>query len=161
PRASGMEPLEPRVLLSAITSAADGDWSNPGTWVGGTVPGVGDSVLIASGHDVTLDQNVIGALGDDNGTPTDPTDDKGLVVQGRLIFDPNTSLELHIEENIHIDGGELEMRPASASIVHTIIFDNIDETEFVGGGMSVLASDVGLWTTAAGILHAIGAWQPP
>lgn len=39
---------------SQITSAADGAWTNPATWVGGVVPTASDVVIIAASHDITL-----------------------------------------------------------------------------------------------------------
>ena len=53
------------------------------------------------------------------------------------------------------------MRPASPAILHRLRFVDIDETAFVGGGMEVLDTDVGLWTTGNGLLDAVGAVKTP
>ena len=49
--------LAGQVWATTYTSVADGDWSNGATWDIGSVPGVGDNVVI-DGEDVTIDQDV-------------------------------------------------------------------------------------------------------
>ncbi len=139
--------LEPRLLLSTITSVGTGDWSDPNTWDLGTTPGAGDDVVIGSSDTVTYDTTDSDILG-------------SVDIDGTLTFDANTSLGLYSEGNIEVSG-VLEMNPASASVVHTITFENIDETAFVGGGTSVLATDVGMWITGDGMLDAIGTYKKP
>src|SRR5207253_1085441 len=53
--------------------------------------------------------------------------------------------------------GTLTMRPSSPTVRHTIVFTGVDEAAFVGGGMAVLGTDVGLWTMGSGVLDIAGA----
>ena len=47
--------------------------------------------------------------------------------------------------------GTLVMRPGDS-----LIFTNVDESRFVGGGLVVVPSDVGLWIMGHGLLDAVG-----
>jgi hypothetical protein len=58
------------------TSTGSGNWNTSGTWSPSGVPGAGDSVVIASGHNVTLNANGICGV---------------LNVVGTLTYDSNTS----------------------------------------------------------------------
>lgn len=87
-----------------------------------------------------------------------PTVLPGLVVQyGEVVeFDPDVSTHLQVTGNIVV-AGTLRMRPSSPDVVHTIEFVDVDESQFVGGGMVPLESDVGLWVVADGVLDAAGS----
>lgn len=71
-------------------------------------------------------------------------------------FDPNVSTTVHVRGNVVV-AGTLRMRPANPQVVHHLVFDNVDESRFVGGGHQVLATDVGLWVTGDGVLDAVGS----
>ncbi len=148
-----LEALERRALLDAIT-VASGNWNDPSTWQGGLVPVSGDIVTITAGHTVTYND-------------TTPDTLASLNIHGLLSFNPSLTLELVSKGNIHVtDTGELEMRPASASVKHTVTFVEVDESKFVGtadpaNGMKVLDTDVGLWVTDGGLLDAVGTEKTP
>lgn len=71
-------------------------------------------------------------------------------------FDPNVSTTVVVRANVIVQG-TLVMRPARPDVVHTLRFEGIDESKFIGGMVTApVASDVGLWITGAGILDAQG-----
>lgn len=115
-------------------------WSNPAAW-GGAVPGSSSVAVISK--PVLLDVNATVA---------------GVVIQpgGELIFDPARSLVLNSSGNVVVEG-KLTMRPSSVGIVHRLSFINVKESSFVGGGMVVLSTDVGLWVMGAGVLNVAGS----
>jgi hypothetical protein len=122
-----------------------GPWSDPQTWAGGTVPAAGSRVAIAG--PVVLDVDAaVGGL--------------DIARGASLTFAPASSLVLRSTANI-VNAGLLVMRPTLPSVVHRIEFAGIDEAKFVGGGMSVLATDVGLWVMDDGRLDLFGSPRSP
>lgn len=126
---------------ATITTVKSGLWSSPSTWSGNRVPGVNDEVTITAGHDVLYDV----------------VDSKihGMTVAGTVTFDPNKSVKLDSDANVVVNG-QLAMVPKDATINHTLRFMNVNEGAFVGGGMDVLPSDVGLWVMGDGQLYTKG-----
>ena len=127
-------------LAGTLSIPAD-RWSNPQSWPNGRVPRANDKVVVAKPILLDVDAVVAGVL---------------IEPAGQLLFDPSRSVLLQSKGNVEVRGA-LVMRPGAATTNHTLRFINVDETDFVGGGMQVLASDVGLWLTGAGVLDAAGA----
>jgi hypothetical protein len=71
-----------------------------------------------------------------------------------LRFNPARNVTLELRGNLVVRG-TLEMKP-NKGVRHILRFVGIDETRFVGGGMDVLASDVGLWVMGSGKLDIRG-----
>lgn len=115
-------------------------WSDPSTWTG-RMPSEDDVAVIA--RTVVLDRDVRLA---------------GLLIRpgGELVFDPDRSRTLDSSSNIVVEGS-LVMQPATPRTVHRIVFRGVDENAFVGGGMDVLDSDVGLWVMGRGKLRLKGS----
>lgn len=126
---------------SCCTAPTGGRWSDPATWVGGAVPSSGQHVAVTSAVVLDVDAEVSGLTIEDGAT---------------LSFDPSSSRTLTTTENVVVMG-TLAMRPASAEIVQKIAFTGVKESRFVGGGMQVLDTDVGIWVTGNGFLDIAGA----
>ncbi|MFW6347415.1 MAG: beta strand repeat-containing protein, partial [Cyclonatronaceae bacterium] len=103
------------------------DWSNTATWVGGAVPGSGDSVELS--HTVTLDQDATVAE---------------LVINsggGELNFDSNNRiLTIDADGVLNNDGGSFDANngtvvfDGAGSISGTITFNNLDVSGEVNPG---------------------------
>jgi hypothetical protein len=131
------------VAAGAVTSTTGvHDWSDPTAWRSGRIPRPGDSVEIASGASITLDQDA---------TVSGVTVD----ADAALTFDTSRSVTLGSTANVIVYGG-LTMIPSDASVTHRLDFLNVDDSLFVGGGMDPIASDVGLWVMGDGVLNLQG-----
>lgn len=86
----------------------------------------------------------------------------GVVVRagGRLIFQPRRSRTLRSSGNVVVKG-KLVMHPDSRKVSHRLVFVDVDESRFVGGGMEVLGSDVGLWVMNSGVVDLVGSVRRP
>ena len=69
--------------MATITSNSSGNWATGSTWVGGSVPAAGDSVVIAHGHKVTLNTNI------------QSTKTGDVTIDGNLHFATNGKMHLH------------------------------------------------------------------
>ena len=76
-----------------------------------------------------------------------------------LVFDPNNDTTLTMTGNL-IVRGTLIMRPANGNVDHVIRFTGINESNFAGGGMDPIASDVGLWVMGSGRIILEGESKP-
>jgi hypothetical protein len=123
-----------------VTVAGARRWSDPGAWPQG-VPGP-ESIAVVSRR-IVLDRDASVA---------------GVIIEpgGELVFEPTASRTLRSTGNVVIQG-RLVMHPASAAVDQLIVFQGVDETRFVGGGMDVKATDVGLWVMGAGVLDLHGS----
>jgi hypothetical protein len=124
---------------ATITSVQSGNWSNPATW-GGVVPAASDAPVIAAGQTVILDTDATIA---------------GLQITGTLQLSTAKAVTLRTTQNIIVTG-RLEIKPASATVKHVLRFTGINESNFKGGGMDPLTSDVGLWVMGSGKLDLQG-----
>ena len=129
---------------ATVRSRRNGPWSSRSTW-GGRVPKKGDSVVV--GHDVTLGKSTrVGGL--------------TITPGGRLVFSPQRSVSLVSRRNVVVRG-RLVMRPANAGKRHRLVFAGVREGNFKGGGMQVIAGDIGLWVMDRGAVSIAGAEKTP
>lgn len=77
-----------------------------------------------------------------------------LEIEGTLTLDPTKSITITTNSNIIVTG--LLISKPEATVIHRILFTGIDESKFVGGGDTVLSSDIGLWVMGAGQLDLQG-----
>lgn len=143
----GCAPSKPAPVIATLGTVRSGDWSLPATW-GGRIPGEQDSVEIHAGHIILFDMAAATVSG------------MRILNGGALLFSPDNNATLTSTANVVVEG-KWEMRPASAAIVHVLRFTGVDESLFTGGGMDVIAGDIGLWVMGAGQLHLEGAHQFP
>ena len=141
--ALGCAPMSFKSLTGTIASVKSGNWSDASTW-GGKVPNTTDVVDIAAGHVITYDLPKAAIAG------------LQIATSGSLVFDPSKNTVLESSGNI-VNEGLLKMIPSSQSIKHTLRFIGVVENNFVGGGMDVLSTDVGLWVMNNGQLDLQGA----
>jgi hypothetical protein len=124
---------------AASVTAARYRWSDPDAWSDG-VPGPKQVAVVTKSILLDVDVEVAGVV----------------VERGaQLIFDPAASHRLKSSGNVVVRG-RLVMHPASAAIDHRLVVTGAEESAFVGGGMDVLASDVGVWVMGSGRLDLAG-----
>lgn len=128
-----------------IKTIQSGLWSDPNTWDGGKLPLTSDKAII--NHVVIIDTSEGVA---------------GVEINNTLSFKIDADIELVSSGNIIVNG-VLQMVP-NPDVDHSIRFRGIDENKFVGGGETVLDSDIGMWVMGNGQLMLQGGrpfnWNP-
>lgn len=140
----GLVNFAPGQASESVVSATSGNWSDPKTWNGGKVPSAWAHVRIKAKHTVSLDSSAKVF---------------GLDVKGVLEYSTEQSTEKQIvlrsNRNVVVTG-TLKMGYADDQ-QHQLRFVDVDQSAFVGGGLDVLDSDVGLWVMEDGQLLAEGS----
>jgi len=77
-------------------------------------------------------------------------------------FDPGADTKVTTSGNVVVLG-TLRMRPSSAGYEHFLQFTNVDESKFIGGGMTHndAPNDIGLWVEDTGVLDISGTPVTP
>jgi hypothetical protein len=81
-----------------IQSSGSGNWTSGSTWVGGVVPGCGDSIVIMSGHSISISSNI--PL---NTCPAYIP----ITLSGTLVFSNGRKLQLPCGSRIYLFSGGL------------------------------------------------------
>src|SRR5262249_50248447 len=97
--------------------AGSGRWSDRSTW-GGSVPGPNAAVTIDGPVLLDMDASVATLI---------------VAPGGSLTFEPSTDHTLTSSGNV-IVRGTLSMVPASSQVNHRMVFVDVDESKFQGGG---------------------------
>ncbi|MBK7142543.1 MAG: hypothetical protein IPH75_10725 [bacterium] len=109
-----------------VTSAQSGSWTDPNTWAGGVVPTQSDSVLIASGHVISID-------------------DRNAACQSITFADTSAHIDLNAKSTLSIYGNM-----ALAAQTHNVFSAGWSSdsayVRFAGGATQTLSG----WSTSAG-----------
>ncbi|HLF43959.1 MAG TPA: right-handed parallel beta-helix repeat-containing protein [Acidimicrobiia bacterium] len=142
-----MRSTSPIFALALLLAACTAD-SSP-TTVGGPTT-VTEPVTTTSGSG-TIERTPVMVSGDQAFPEgfTIPADES-------WVFDPDVDTTVTVTAKVVVLG-ELVMQPASEDVEHALVFEGVDESAFVGGGMDPVASDVGLWVMGDGQLLIEGA----
>lgn len=116
--------------MAVITSAQTGNWSATSTWVGGVLPVLGDSVIIAPGHTVTVDG--VFSVGD-NTANTGNAAANAVRVRGTLFFSRSVNTRLTVRGNVFIDtGATFDMgstaSPIPAGVTAELVLNEAENT---------------------------------
>ena len=162
--------ISPKIYAATKTSVASGNWNAGSTWAvtGGTAPGFGDDVIIATGHTIVLDTDtaalnsltVVGTLTDTSTTQTVTVSGGGhVVISGSILLNTNNSiLAISGGGNLTISGtGALTQGTGAISTTDFTVNNGGAFTQ--GGNLNVIGNtDVTLttWTIQGGTFTPTG-----
>ncbi|HEY7470127.1 MAG TPA: hypothetical protein VIC07_11440, partial [Acidimicrobiia bacterium] len=119
------------LMLAACTSESTSTTTGPGESTTATEEGTTSTVPMTTtstpGAPIVREEVMI---------TEDQSYPEGVVIPAdeSWVLDPNTSITLSASGNVEVLG-ELVMQPGSGDVEHTLRFEGVDESAFVGGGM--------------------------